>query len=746
MSHSSFHRFNATHAIILSVGIFLLVVNTQAESPDLLGDRSLERTTFQQSGQLQPEFDLRTDAVMPYGISQSALANLDSYKNAGYVLHLMTGVAWGQYEDYLDGKMDGTDHWDQGQRDAKNREINHGHRTPYIVPSVSFGRYLESGIKKAVDSGAEAVFLEEPEFWAKAGYSESFKRAWVNYYNEPWIRPDSSCDAQYRASKLKHYLYGRTLSQLSDALKEYSLLQHGRKVRFFVPTHSLINYIQWGIVSPESSLLDMPGIDGLICQTWTGTARTRNIYNGNTAERTFETAFLEYGCMQELTRGSGKRMYLLHDPIEDNPRYDWNDYRKNYICTLTASLFAADTYYYEVCPWANRVFQGTYPHQSPDAKPIPPEYATTLLTVFNQLRDMKQSKIDWSGATDGIGVFLSDSALFQRAAPYQNEGVVEKPDDPKRPTISEVGHLAAFYSLALPLIKQGIPVRPTILENVLRYPGYLDRYQLLVLSYEFQKPHTPGLHAVLADWVRRGGTLVYVGGDTDPFHQAHDWWNNPNALSAYATPTEHLFESLGLEPQQSDGTFPVGKGYVVVERKHPAFFSRSEMSGKEYRELIRKAAALSKMELAERNYFLLRRGPYIIASVMNESLSEEPLQQDGHFIDLLDAGLSVKTKVRLLPGEQAWLLDLDSVTAKAPAPLAASGRIENWKPTDTGISFQLEAPAGISTVIRILTQKKPKTIEIDGTAAETWNWDEPSNTILIRYQGNPRGAKYVVGW
>ena len=78
------------------------------------------------------------------------------------------------------------------------------------------------------------------------------------------------------------------------------MVKYGKLLRFYVPTHSLINYTQWKIVSPESALIDLPTIDGYIAQIWTGTARTRNIYRGDKKERTFETAFLEYGVMQEL--------------------------------------------------------------------------------------------------------------------------------------------------------------------------------------------------------------------------------------------------------------------------------------------------------------------------------------------------------------------------------------------------------------------------------------------------------------
>ena len=133
-------------------------------------------------------------------------------------------------------------------------------------------------MKRALDAGAAAIHLEEPEFWARGGWEENFKREWKAYYHEDWQPPNSSPDAQYRASKLKHYMYRRALSQIFDFAREYGR-EHHREIRCYVPTHSLINYAHWKIVSPESSLIDV-GADGYIAQVWTGTARTANVYEG----------------------------------------------------------------------------------------------------------------------------------------------------------------------------------------------------------------------------------------------------------------------------------------------------------------------------------------------------------------------------------------------------------------------------------------------------------------------------------
>src|SRR3990170_2180765 len=140
---------------------------------------------------------------------------------------------------------------------------------------------------------------------------------------------------------------------------------NGKNVRCYVPTHSLVNYSQWKIVSPEASLASLPGVDGYIAQVWTGTSREPNYFNGREKERVFETAFLEYGSMESMTAPTGRKMFFLTDPIEDWPR-DWADYKKNYQATFTAQLLYPMIADYEVMPWPDRIYQGYY-RTSPDS-------------------------------------------------------------------------------------------------------------------------------------------------------------------------------------------------------------------------------------------------------------------------------------------------------------------------------------------------------------------------------------------
>src|SRR5262249_8308676 len=150
------------------------------------------------------------------------------------------------------------------------------------------------------------------------------------------------------------------LSQVFKFAKQRAKEQ-GREIECCVATHSLINYAHWHIVSPESHTFNIPEADGVIAQVWTGTARTPTRYRGEMKERSFEAAYFEYGQAWAMCRASGKKVWFLHDPIEDNPNHTWADYKFNYEACVAASLLWSGVYRYEIAPWPDRVFNGKYP-------------------------------------------------------------------------------------------------------------------------------------------------------------------------------------------------------------------------------------------------------------------------------------------------------------------------------------------------------------------------------------------------
>ncbi|MFT3888499.1 MAG: hypothetical protein QM713_10105 [Arachnia sp.] len=272
-----------------------------------------EITAFQEVADYDPAIDLRTDVVMVYGLDETTRRRVADWRAAGYRVHVMTGISWGRYEDYLDGRWNGVEHWGDAQTDRHGAMIMHGPAVPYMVPTIDFTEYLLAQLRPLLDLDVEAVHLEEPEFWARGGYSRAFQREWQAFYGEPWVPPHSSPDAFFRSGRLMQHLFSRAVERIASALRDESI-QRGREVRFYIPTHSLLNYTQWQIVSPESRLRTLPGVQGAVAQVWTGTARTANVYAGRRAERTLETAFLEYGIAQDLTRGTGRDLLVPARP------------------------------------------------------------------------------------------------------------------------------------------------------------------------------------------------------------------------------------------------------------------------------------------------------------------------------------------------------------------------------------------------------------------------------------------------
>jgi hypothetical protein len=726
--------------LILIAGIIMAGQINISEATRLVTERDLELTGFQEAAPFKTVCNFRNDFVMVYGTGSNRPDYIKSWIEQGYVPHYMTGIAWGGYQDFED--LNGNGIMSLTQKRADGSEWLHGKMTPYIVPSVEFADYICGKLEPVIDAGVKAIHLEEPEFWANAGFSDAFKREWQLFYSEPYAKPDSSVDAQYKASRLKYYLYQRTIRRVAERCKEYALQKHQRQLRVYVPTHSLINYTHWGIVSPQSSLIDSESIDGCIAQIWTGTSRTPNVYQGKLAERTFETAFLEYGVMQELVRNTGRRMWFLHDPIEDNANHDWEDYRFNYKETLIASLLHPHIWRYEICPWPSRILTRKYPRNSENASYIPQDYLTTLCIVFNQLRDMNQQDVEWAEATNGIGVLIADSSMFQRAEPARNIATAEL-NDPGKASSYDIEHFSAFYGLTIPLVKRGIPVVPVQLDNVSRFAGYLNDYKVLVLSYEFFKPLSPAMNQALAQWVADGGSLVYVGSDTDPFHSVKSWWNS--GANNYKAASQHLMQQLGLSRDAAAGEYKFGKGTILVERCHPASFSRSQNAAKHYTSTVKRACVAAGLEWHENNFILLRRGPYILAACLDESNSDKPLELKGLFVDIYNHELPVLENVKVQPGHQTWLLDINRIEKDKAEPIASAARFESWKQNGRSVEFVLTYPEKAKIVSRIYLPAGPAKMFIDGREFSGYKWDEKSHTLFFE-SPETSGHKIQINW
>lgn len=675
-------------------------------------------TCFQTAAPYAPELDIGSDVALVYGVNPSFPDRVAQWRGQGYSVGMMTGISWGGYDDYY--MVDGELKRDEIQTVKNGKLLMHGSSTTvgYNVPSPSYVEYIKNLMDPAIDLGVHAIYLEEPEFWARAGWSEGFKKEWQRFYNEPWQPPDSSPDAQYRASKLKYELYFNALKEVFAHIKAQAQ-EKGIEIECHVPTHSLINYAQWRIVSPESHLSDLPDFDGYIAQVWTGTARSANVYQGITKERTFETAFFEYGQMWAMVRPTDRKVWFLADPIEDNPNRSWNDYRRNYERTIVASLMWPEVHRYEVMPWPHRIFKGTYPKvdmdlETGDRQTIPLDYATEILTIINALNDMNQEHVEFDCGTRGVGIVVSDTMMFQRADPQASDA-----------------HLGFFYGLALPLLKAGLPLEIVQLENVVQ-EGALDGYRVLLLTYEGQKPLDPAYHEVIDRWVRDGGVLLCVGDGSDPYHGVREWWNKQGKLDR--TAYEDLFKRVGAslttsEPQK------VGKGYVRVAKEHPAELQRDPRGAVRVRKWVRQALALSGSTLDMQHYLLLRRGPYLIVAVLDESISRDPVKLDGAFINLFDPTLETREEITLQAGDVGLFYDINWAKEhmRMPVTAAASTRIRDESYNDGLFTFRTRGPKGTAAKMQVLMPNAPASVELTPALPFEQRYNEAQGVLFLSF-------------
>jgi len=710
-----------------------------AQKYNSVNEHPRQKTAFQTSSPWIPQIDVRSDVAIVYGVNDNKGMKFEervqSWRDRGYQTAFMTGIAWGSYYDYFLGKWDGQNHLGVGQVTKKGDTIFHGKNMPYVVPVQSFIEYMKTAIvKRVIDAGITTIFLEEPEFWARAGYSAPFKQEWQKYYGFPWRPQDESPENTYLSSKLKYHLYYEAIKQVSNYAKEYGKAK-GQNVKVYIATHSLVNYSSWQIVSPEASLASLPGIDGYIAQVWTGTSREPTFFNGNKKERVFENAYLEYGSMLSMTAPTGRKLFFLTDPIEDRPR-NWADYKKNYQATFTAELLYPTIDNYEVMPWPERIYTHPYKVANSDSMVLIPKfYSTQMQVMINVLNNMPVSTNRINGV-NSIGVLMSNSLMFQRFPTHNGF------EDPQ---------FSNFYGQTLPLVKRGIPVQTVHMEN-LQYANTLSKIKVLVMSYSNMKPTSPEVHQYIADWVKKGGVLVYCGRDDDPYQSVMEWWNTKG--NKYKSPSEHLFKLLHINPAFGQQKFKAGKGAVYILRENPKEFVMQSNNDAAYLGVVKKAyendAKAGKLTI--KNDFYLERGPYDIVSVLDENDDSKALVVKGPVIDLFDPELPVLAEKTIQPGEQSLLYDLKRVVNKAqPKVLASASRIYDASIAGHSFSFVAKSPVNTINSMRVLLPAKAVTaIVTDNTGKEIpdvkTSWDASSNTLFLGFKNSPDGIKVTLKW
>ena len=189
---------------------------------------------------------------------------------------------------------------------------------------------------------------------------------------------------------------------------------------------------------------------------------------------------------------------------------------------------------------------------------------------------------------------------------------------------------------------------------------------------------------------------------------------------------------------------------MIVMREDPKHFVLKPGNDTAYFETVAEAYRKHAGKAVEtKNHFVVERGPYTIAAVLDESVSEEPLCLKGVYIDLFDKDLPVLTEKVIRPGEQGYLYNVKKVARGTKAKvLCGASRIYEEKVGARSYAFVAKSPLHTTNVSRILLPKAPVSVSVGGKAVPEIGklWDQRSKTLCLGFENDPEGVSVRIEW
>jgi hypothetical protein len=757
------------------------------------GQGSPGQTFFQTNVPYDPMIALEADFVVVHQHAHPDIGSLlRTWSEAGWKTGRMFFIGSDANRVYTTGKWDGKEHLDEAETTREGTIIECAGVRPYMVPTEGWTRYVCEMVEQSIDAGAVAILPEEPLAHTRSGYSEGFKRIWRERYGTEWEEPHSSPNAFFKANRLKSDLYFELVEACLETT-DRKAAEMGREVSFLLPIHSLLSHAagQMLYASGRSVGLAEKGLDGFVGQVWTGPIRwSMSWAEGAPMDHEgdfFDCAYLLYSYFNNLVAGTEIPCYLLADPVEDDPQYTWEDYRKWYNHSLVSMLMFPEATHFEIMPWPDRVFLPGYHMAS--GTPGPEDYRRALQVAFAALNSLPEKPSTEAIPAKGsqVGVIVADTISWQRGGP-------------------EGSTLAGFHGTTIPLLRRGIPLQVVPLERH-SDPEFLDRFKVLILSYDSQKPLDAEMNKNLAAWVRRGGQLVALGG-ADLYNKIESWWQQEGLIS----PLDHLWEELGIWKREEERFFfkgpreldsvstffnneglnrlhvsrewvltdyhfsggkqiyslegkegtphcgvvsevPAGEGRVLFCGLPAEWFGKSEQGGALIDRLTRYAGQGLLPVAPAAGPMMTQRGELVAVRTRDQAH-----RLSGRYLDLLDPSLPLLTDPEVPPRTSALYLDssqaFDQSAEKpqllfgGPTPVvdqaeATETFLSTWGPEGTPCTLRLAAQG--RQPARVIVTRPSENADLPLTPI-VQEWSPESHTLLLVIPGGVGKKSVRIAW
>jgi len=739
------------------------------------------RTIFQTNAYYQGELAVRADQVLVHRHSHDASdikQALSSWAGQGYAVARMYFSGSDAGLDYS-GSLDHPD----VERNDEGKPIEVDGR-PYMVPSPGWNQWVKELTQMSIDGGAQVIYPEEPLLHQSGGYSQRFKDAWQDFYGSGWQKPSSSTSSFWMAGKLKARLYYDLIAEMA----EFTASQGNGQVGYVVPVHCLLSFAAGKMIFPHGRTFNHPKVDGMIGQVWTWPVKSlldgkHEQCSTNDAQHKdcgmFEAAFLLYSYFANLARGSGKSMYFLADPADDNPNFGWPEYEEWYKETVTAGLFFPWISQFELLPWPDRIY---LPSSLGGDGETPESYRIQLQAVFNAQQDLG-NHLQWTSAASnhGLGIVVGDSFMWPKKSPFKTEGVT---------------------GVALPLVRYGVTVDIVPIERF-DDPGFLVRYRTLLISFDGWKPLEKTRLEALVDWVESGGVLLVMGSG-DAYDGVNEWWTQ----AGFSNPTDALLSMLGAGinlssrevimpdllgfvkltpvadtplkgqlgefevPRPPIGEFEafaaggkvvgfdtagartlyetggktvvfdrnIGDGALVYAGISPTDLGWNQIGSEIALALARYAGeAWGGLPVRTRGCFHMQRGPYHVVSVHKTAPA-----LSGHFVDIFHPDLPLLTNPKVPVGRARLYRQADELMSGAtPRVLHSNQELTNLVESGGKTSFTARGPKGTPARVRVWTAGKSVSGVTGGVDAAA---DGATNTVLLKFGASASGKGVELNW
>ncbi len=378
----------------------------------------------------------------------------------------------------------------------------------YMVPTDPYLEYKWEVIDSYLKTGhVKVVALEEPELWNNTGYSQGYQEAYEAHFGEDWEDFDLNADAMWKNQFFKAYMFKHAFEVLSRRIKESY-----PDVSVLITAHSGLSYSTHGISTGLAMYADIDTIDGVIGQTWSDDASQAFPYGGKNISNIYMNAMYAYNSYGEALQ-SGQTLYLLQDPASDNGNLSAETKEENWRNTVVAAMMQNDTTSFQSTIWPQRAFQAAGM-----------DYKTAQLNINRMFQEMHTLSGNVYSGTTGIALATSDSLGWHLNSRNVLTG----------------NSRASVSGIYLSLLNDGIPVDTVCLDN-LTDASQLADVNLLMVSYDAIKPLSEKVNQVLAQWVKEGGRLLYLGGHDGFTDITCEWW-----FQKETTPYNDLLTQLGL--------------------------------------------------------------------------------------------------------------------------------------------------------------------------------------------------------